>query len=432
MQKVIIGIGAYGLAGVILGVMTEKPNAPAASTLAVQLPPASQRRPFIGLAEPVVRASTVVFPNAASFEARYAEFYDGYTYGLFGTPTSRTLEDQLCQLSGADRTLLAPSGQAALSLVFTTFLKPGDHVLIPDCVYGPVRAFASKWLAGWGVKVSFYDPLAGAGVASQFEDGTRMVLVESPGSNTMEMQDVPAIAAAAHEIGALVVADTTWATPLHFKAFAHGVDLAVDALSKYASGHGDVLMGAISVRDEAHYRALKDMTRLFGLGVNPDDCSLVLRGLQTMPLRVERSSASALGIARWLASRDDVGCVLHPALPDDPGHALWKRDFTGSSGVFSFLLDDHLRGFENAFIDALSLFAIGASWGSARSVVAPQEPFSGRTVTNWTRGKIIRLGIGLENPADLIGDLDAAFAHVRQVANLKCSNPNPSVAKSAA
>jgi cysteine-S-conjugate beta-lyase len=206
--------------------------------------------------------------------------------------------------------------------------------------------------------------------------------------------------------------DMTWATPLHFPALDLGADIVVDALSKYASGHGDVLMGAVSTNSEALYCGLKDMTRLVGLGVSADDCSLVLRGLQTMPLRVERSSASALAIARHLAKRLEIGRVLHPALPDDPGHVLWKRDFSGASGVFSVLLRPDLQGRENSFIDQLALFAIGASWGSARSIVAPQDPAAGRTATQWTEGKLIRFSIGLEAPQDLIADIDQALDHL--------------------
>ncbi len=356
-----------------------------------------------------MRASTVVFPDAASFDARYTDFYDGYTYGLFGTPTSRALEDQLCSISGASHCLLMPSGQAALSLVLMTFLRPGDHVLITDSCYGPIRAFATSWLAAWSVSVTFYDPLIGKRIGDLMTSATRLVLVESPGSNTMEIQDLPAIAQVAHARGALVLGDMTWATPLHCDALGLGVDLVVDALSKYAGGHGDVLMGSISTKSENIYRLLKDMTRLVGLGVSPDDCSLVLRGLQTMPLRLERSAVSALTIACHLDQRPEIGRVLHPALPGDPGHTLWKRDFSGASGVFSAVLSPQLRGCENRFIDALELFAIGASWGSARSIVAPQDPTGGRTANNWTDGKIIRFSIGLEAPEDLIADIDRAL-----------------------
>ncbi len=369
----------------------------------------SERRSFAGLATPVVRASTVIFPDAASFDGRYADFYDGYTYGLFGTPTSRALEDQLCAISSASHCLLVPSGQAALSLVLMTLLKPGDHVLITDSCYGPIRAFATAWLAAWGVKVTFYDPLIGAGIGDLMIFDTKLVLVESPGSNTMEVQDIPAIARVAHTHGALVLGDMTWATPLHCDALSLGVDLVVDALSKYAGGHGDVLMGAISTKSEDLYRRLKDMTRLVGFGVSPDDCSLVLRGLQTMPLRLERSSASALMIAHHLAKRPEIGSVLHPALPDNPGHALWKRDFSGASGIFSMTLCPTMKGCENQFIDALDLFVIGASWGSTRSVVSPQDPTGGRTAMRWAEGKLIRFSIGIEAPQDLINDIDRAL-----------------------
>jgi cysteine-S-conjugate beta-lyase len=384
----------------------QRPLSP--TSLCVQ-PAAAKRGAFAGLATPVVRASTVVFPDAASFDGRYADFYDGYTYGLFGTPTSRALEDQLCAISSASHCLLVPSGQAALSLVLMTFLKPGDHVLITDSCYGPIRAFATEWLAAWGVSVTFYDPLLGAQISNLLTPATRLVLVESPGSNTMEIQDIPAISRAAHAHGALLLGDMTWATPFHCDALTLGVDLVVDALSKYAGGHGDVLMGAISTKNEALYRRLKDMTRVVGIGVSPDDCSLVLRGLQTMPLRLERSSQSALTIARHLAARPEIDAVLHPALPDFPGNALWKRDFTGASGVFSLLLKSTYKGRENEVVDALKLFAIGASWGSARSVVAPQDPTGGRTATRWAGGKIIRLSIGLETVEDLIADLDQAL-----------------------
>jgi cysteine-S-conjugate beta-lyase len=372
---------------------------------------------FTGLAEPVVRASTVVFPDASSFDARYADFYDGYTYGLFGTPTSRALEVQLSAMSGAARTLLAPSGQAALSLVLMTLLKPGDHVLMTDSCYGPIRAFAVSWLQAWGVSITFYDPQIGADIARLMTEATKLVLVESPGSNTMEIQNIPAIAKVAHGRGALVLGDMTWATPLHCRALDLGVDIVVDALSKYASGHGDVLMGAISTNSEALYRRLKDMTRLVGFGVSADDCSLVLRGLQSMPLRVERSSASALAVALHLVKRPEIGRVMHPALPSDPGHALWRRDFHGASGVFSILLNPAFKGLENTFIDRLALFAIGASWGSARSVVAPQDPTASRTATRWTEGKLIRFSIGLEAPADLIADIDQALDRLAASSN---------------
>lgn len=381
------------------------------ATVAVQPVASSRRNPFTGLSTPVVRASTVVFPDAASFDARYGDFYDGYTYGLFGTPTSKALEDQLNALSGASRTLLAPSGQAALSLVFTTFLKPGEHVLLPDGVYGPVRGFASSWLAGWGVDVEFYDPCIGGGIAGLLRKATRLVLVESPCSNTMEMQDVPAIAAAAHAGGAIVAADTTWATPLHFDAFRHGVDLTIEALSKYASGHGDVLMGSLVVRDDALFRRLKDTARFLGYGVSGDDCALTLRGLATLPLRLRQSAASAEALMASLADHPCVARVLHPSRLDQPGHAIWKRDFAGASGVFSIILEPTDRARLVEAFKAFRVFRIGASWGGVASLVAPSDPRSSRSTLGWLpAGQLVRLSIGLEDIDDLKDDLERFFA----------------------
>ncbi len=363
---------------------------------------------FLSLSPPVTRASTVVFPTAESFEERYDAFYDGYTYGLYGTPTSRMLEKQISALNGGGSTVLTPSGQSAMVLALMSFVEPGDHVLVSDAVYGSTRNFCGTVLSRIGSLVSFYDPLVGDGIRALLRPETKLVVVESPGSGTMEIQDVPAIARAAHDFGALVLADNTWAGPLLFKAFDHGVDLVMEALSKHAGGHGDVLMGAVTARNDALYRRLKDMTRALGLGVSADDASLVLRGLQTMALRMERSGASALRIAQWLARRAEVEDVLHPALPDSPGHNTWKRDFFGANGVFSLLLASPYAGREAVFIDALHRFKIGASWGGTHSLVAPQGA-AGRSAAPWTRGKIIRLSIGIEAVDDLITDLEQAF-----------------------
>lgn len=374
------------------------------------------RRPagaeFEALTVPVVRASTVVFPSAAAFEGRYADFYDGYTYGLYGTPTTKALETEVAALAGAGHALLVPSGQAALTLACLALLRPGEGGLVPDTAYGPLRAFCEGMLRPHGILVSYYDPLVGSGVAGLIDGSTRLVMIESPGSNTMEVQDVRAIAAAARERGALVAADNTWATALLFNPLDHGADLTVEALSKYAGGHADVLMGAITTRDEAVYRRLKDMARLLGLGVSPDDCSLVLRGLQTLPIRLERSGESALEIAMWLAGRPEVDRVLHPALPTCPGHETWARDFKGSSGVFSVVLRGDLRGRLHHLVDGLERFRIGASWGGTQSLAAVQDPTSGRTATCWTDGPVLRLAIGLEPPDELVADLAQAFSRI--------------------
>jgi cystathionine beta-lyase len=369
---------------------------------------------FHGLQPPVTRASTVVFPDTASFEARYQSFYDGYTYGLYGTPTTRALEEQIAALNDGARAVLTPSGQSTMVLCLLAFLGPGDHVMVPEAVYGSTRAFCTEHLAKTGADVEFYDSMIGPGIARLIRPTTKLVVVESPGSNTMEVQDVPAIAKAAHAAGALVLADNTWAGPLLFKAFDHGADLVMEALSKHAGGHGDVLMGAVTTRDETLFRRLKDMTRLLGIGVSADDASLVLRGLQTMAIRVERSGVTGLDVARWLAGRSEVSNVLHPALPGTPGHDVWRRDFTGCNGVFSLVLADPFAGMEHHFIDALRLFRIGASWGGVHSLVAPQTLGRNHARFGTAGTRLVRLSIGLEAVEDLKSDLQAGFDALRR------------------
>ncbi len=371
---------------------------------------------FHGLQPPVTRASTVVFPDTASFERRYQSFYDGYTYGLYGTPTTRALEEQIAALNDGAKAVLTPSGQSAMVLCLLAFLGPGDHMLVPEAVYGSTRAFCTEHLARTGVDVEFYDPMIGLGIAGSMRQKTKLVVVESPGSNTMEVQDVPAIAKAAHAAGALVLADNTWAGPLLFKAFDHGADLVMEALSKHAGGHGDVLMGAVTTHDEALHRRLKDMTRLLGIGVSADDASLVLRGLQTMAIRLERSGVTGLDIARWLAGRSEVAEILHPALPGAAGHETWRRDFKGCNGVFSLLLSGPYAGHEDHFIDALRLFRIGASWGGVHSLVAPQTLGRNHARFGAAGTRLIRLSIGLEAVEDLTADLESGLDALRRIA----------------
>lgn len=365
---------------------------------------------FRALQPPVTRAATVVFPDSASFEKRYDRFYDGYTYGLYGTPTTCVLEEQIAALNHGVRSVLTPSGQSAMVLALLTCLEPGDHLLIPHAVYGSTRAFCTGRLASLGITVEFYEPMIGGGIAALLRPSTRVVIVESPGSNTMEVQDLPTIAAAAHASGALVIADNTWAGPLLCKALDHGADIVMEALSKHAGGHGDVLMGALTVRDEGLHRRLKDMTRLLGLGVSADDAALVLRGLQTMAVRIDRAAASGLALARWLVEREEVAHVLHPALPDADGHELWKRDFTGCNGVFSFLLAAPFSGQEHRFIDALRLFSIGASWGGTQSLVSPQALGRDDLRLGQRDTRLVRLSVGLEALCDLQTDLEDGFA----------------------
>lgn len=357
------------------------------------------------------RGSTVVFHSMAAYQGRRDRFYDGYSYGLYGTPTSRELERRIAELEGAARSFVVPSGMAAITLVTLAHAGAGAHVLFPDSAYDPVRTLAATLLAPHGVEVGFYDPLIGGGIAGLLAPATRLVWVESPGSVTMEVQDLPAIAEAAHRHGARVAADSTWATPLRCRALDHGADFAVNAVSKYLNGHSDVLMGAVSVREEGLYRRLRDVARALGHGVSPEDCALVLRGLETLDLRLDRAEQTGLRLARWLAARPEVERVLHPALPSCPGHATWLRDFRGASGVFSVVLRPSTRPRLPDVVEALRCFVIGASWGATRSIVAPVDPAPLRSVVPWANdGPILRISAGLEDADALEADLAQAFA----------------------
>lgn len=373
--------------------------------------------PFESLAVPVHRASTVVFPTVAAYQGRRDAIYDGFSYGLYGTPTTRELERRIARLEGAARTLALPSGFAAIALTTLAAVTPGQEVLFPDCAYDTVRPFADTFLAGLGIGARYYDPLAGAGIAERMADNTALVWLESPGSMTLEVQDAPAIAAAVHARGAKVAADNTWATPLRFKPLAHGVDFSICALSKYVAGHSDVMMGSVSVADVDLYRRLKDYSRFLGQGVSADEASLVLRGLETLAVRMDRAAASAERLAAWVASQPGVAEVRFPALPSSPGHDLFKRDFTGGAGLFSVFLEDWTRAALAGAIETLELFAIGASWGGTRSLVAVLDRPPLRSVVPLPhRGPVVRFSIGLEDPDDLQADLTAAFARLAAAA----------------
>lgn len=379
-------------------------------TRCVQHPPAPLDG-FASLAVPTYRASTIVYDDAESFLSRSGRGFDDYTYGLHGTPTTRTLEAQLTALHGGARTILVPSGQAAISMVMLSVLEPGDHVLVPDNAYGPVRSLCRNYLAPRGVTHTIYDPMIGEEIDALIQPTTRLVWVESPGSGTMEVQDVPAIVAAAERRGVLVGCDNTWATPLLFKPLAHGADFAVEALTKYVGGHSDLLMGSITVADIALREKIKLVLRDLGVGVSPDEAALALRGLETMGVRLAHVGRVSLEFARRLEGHPAVDLVLHPALPSCPGHAIWRRDFAGASGVFSIVLrngPDH--GLKSA-LSALEVFAIGASWGGTRSLVAPASVESDRTVIPWPHdGPLVRISIGLEDPEDLWTDLEGMLA----------------------
>jgi cystathionine beta-lyase len=361
---------------------------------------------------PIYRASTILYPSMAAYEARRDRKYTTFGYGLEGTPTTLALADALVGLSGGARTLIVSSGLAAVAQALTAFLRQGDHVLVADTVYGPTRVFCTEVLARFGVEVTFYDPLLGSGLAALIRSNTRVVYMESPGSQTFEVQDVPAIAAVARERGALVILDNTWATPLHFHAFEHGVDVEIQALTKFVAGHSDLLLGAVTTRTEELYRSVRDGATTFGDCAAPDVCYQALRGLRTLAVRLRHHEASALRIAEWLARRTEVLRVLHPALPDDPGHAIWKRDFRGASSLFGVLLRTRSERAVAAMVDELRLFRIGASFGGFESLIVPARPQ--RTARPWREpGFLLRLHVGLEAVEDLIADLEAGFVRLR-------------------
>lgn len=372
--------------------------------------------PFRALTTPVHRGTTITFETVEAFLSRHDQFYDGYSYGLYGHPASRSLAHHMAEMERGSHSLIVPSGMAAISLVNLALLSAGDHVLLPQAVYGPARKAATEFLAKAGVHATFYDPLCGAGIAAALRPQTRLVWVESPGSFSMEVQDVPAIAERAHAAGVLVAADCTWASPLGFKALTHGADISVQALSKHVGGHSDLLLGAVTVASEPLFRSLKDRSRHLGLGVSPDDCFLALRGLGTLATRLERQTGAALQVAHWLKAHPAVQRVLYPPLPDDPGHAIWSRDFTGASGVFSIILREGSDAALAAFVEGLRLFKLGASWGGLHSLIAPVGRGTSPTADACLgRGPLLRLSIGLEHVDDLIADLESGLSRYRPV-----------------
>lgn len=360
---------------------------------------------------PVWRASTILFDTVADLRAAAKSPNDGLYYGRRGTPTQWALADALTELEpGAAGTMLYPSGVAAVAGALLSVLAPGDELLMVDSAYEPTRAFCRSVLQPLGISTRFYDPMAGAVIADLFADNTKAVFLESPGSLTFEVQDVPAIVAVARERGILTMLDNTWATPLLFPALSHGVDVTMMSLTKYVGGHSDVMMGSLTAT-RAIWPRLRQATYQLGLSVSPDDCALMLRGLRTLDVRMARHGANGLAIAGWLAARPEVGRVLHPARPGDPGHALWARDFTGTSGLFGFTLKGADEAARTHFIDTLTHFGIGFSWGGYESLVVPSDPATIRTATRWTDpDPLVRLSIGLEDPADLIADLERGFA----------------------
>ena len=366
---------------------------------------------FASLSVPVHRASTIVFDSVDAYQNRRSAMYDGYSYGLYGTPTTRTLEQAIAALEGASRALVVPSGFAAIALTTLTFCAPGQRVLFPDNAYDTVRPFADRFLGRLGIKPVFYDPSLGSRIADLLDSSVQLVWVESPGSMTLEVQDVPAITAACQARGILTAADNTYATPLRCKPLSLGVDLSICAASKYVSGHSDVVMGSVAVNNEDIFRQLKDHSRFLGQVVSADEASLVLRGMETMAVRLDRCEQSALQLLPMLQASNAVREIRHPALPENPGHQFWKRDFTGSTGLITLFLEPWTRPLLAKAIEAMDQFAIGASWGGTKSVVAVLDQPPLRTATPAPHhGPVVRLSIGMEHPEDLRASLEKCLS----------------------
>ncbi|RMD89608.1 MAG: cystathionine beta-lyase [Alphaproteobacteria bacterium] len=363
---------------------------------------------------PIFRASTCLFESYAALRAGIANPDADLFYGRRGTPTHWALREALRELEGGAGTWLYPSGMAAITASILAFARAGDRILVTDSAYEPTRHFCDTVLKAMDIETVYYDPLIGADIAGLLDARTRLVLTESPGSLSFEVQDLPAIAASAHAAGALVLLDNTWATPLHLDALALGADVSIHAATKYIVGHSDVMLGTATANDRAWPR-LKRMATALGLTVSADDAWLALRGLRTLGVRLARHETNAIEIANWLKARPEVARVLHPALPDCPGHDIFRRDFTGSCGLFSIVMRGGDEDAIAAFIDGLEHFGIGFSWGGYESLILPADPARVRSATRWqAEGPLLRLHIGLEDPADLITDLEAGLARFRR------------------
>lgn len=357
---------------------------------------------------PVYRGSTVLYPTLDKIEKRDQP----YTYGRRGTPTVRSLEAAIAHLEGGVHTVLTPSGYAAVSLALLSFVETGDHILVTDSVYQPTRKLCDGLLKRLGVETTYYDPLIGAGIADLIRPNTRLVFTEAPGSQTFEMQDIPAIAAVARARNVFVLMDNTWASPLYFKPFEHGVDVSIQAATKYIVGHADAMLGSVTANERGKPYIERGFDQL-GMCAGSEETFLGLRGIRTIKVRLDRHWQSGLEMAEWLRARPEVSRVMHPGLPGDPGHEIWKRDFLGASGLFGFVLKPCSRNALAAMVDHLELFGMGFSWGGFESLLIPFDPRSYRTAVKWTEpGQAMRIHIGLEDTADLKADLAAGFARL--------------------
>jgi cystathionine beta-lyase len=375
-------------------------------------PAAAAPEGFRSLATPTFRGSTTVLGSAEDVTDHWNQSLTPYRYGLYGTPTTLELAARIAELEGGEHCFITPGGQAAIALIYLSFVSAGGHVLVPDSVYGPSRDLANRLLSRMNIEAEYYDPSIGRGIENLCRDNTQLIWCESPGSITMEIQDIPAITGIARSRRIVTALDNTYSAGVLFDAFSHGIDVTMQALTKYVGGHSDLLLGSVTVRGNELHRKLGDVHQLLGMGSSPDDCSLALRGLQTLAVRLDRLETNTLAIACFLSEQREIERVMHPALPSCPGHELWKRDFTGSASVFSVLFKENVsRDGIIRFIDELKLFKLGFSWGGVTSLVMRYEEIE-RT-TPQPAGRIVRFNVGLESVDDLIADLTSAWAVLR-------------------
>lgn len=365
---------------------------------------------------PVHHASTVTFPTVAALEEAGKTSLDTVYYGRYGVPVTFALEEAMNALEGGERAVIVPSGMAAIACALQAFLGAGDHLLMVDNAYAPTRKLCDGLLRRFGVETTYYDPMIGAGIKDLIRPETKVVFTESPGSVTFEVQDLPAIARAAHDAGAVVILDNTWSGGLYLQPFEHGVDVSVHAATKYVVGHSDAMLGTITLGAE-HHAKVKWTAIGLGYCAGPDDCYLGLRGLRTLSTRLAKHQENGLELARWLEKRPEVEALRHPARPSCPGHEFWKRDFTGATGLFGVVLKPASKQALAAMLDGLELYAMGYSWGGFESLILPTDPRPIRTASAWDfEGPSLRIHAGLEDPDDLIRDLEKGFERLRSPA----------------
>ncbi len=367
---------------------------------------------------PVHRASTILYETVEDYVGRHSRIYDEVIYGLYGTETTFALASAIATLERGYQTVITSSGTSAIALSLSAFLKAGDHLLVIDTAYRSTRRFCDEILAGYGVEVSYFPPTVGGEIASLIRPNTRMAFLETPGSLTFELPDIGEITAVTRARGIVTALDNTWATPMLFRPIEHGVDISIAAATKYLSGHSDVMLGAMTAATEEVYKRLKDTAARWGNSASADDCYLVHRGLRTLDVRLERHQKTALELIAWFSSQPQVRKLLYPALSSDPGHAIWKRDFNGASGLFGVLLDPMSSAETSAFFNGLQLFKMGASWGGFESLMVPAWPPPVRNCSVLEEGSLVRVHAGLEDSKDLICDLEAAFARLDAVCSM--------------